>query len=88
MDSTSPPWPGYYCGGESSRIYCGDYIVREWFTWPDGQLGEHETAPAPYEDCVIRGSLASGGTLLEVVDPDTGQSYDVRIERARIEEAA
>jgi hypothetical protein len=72
-----------YAGGESSRIYEGRYVVRAWFLWPDGQPGEHDTAPLPYEDCLDW--LASAPHVpLVVVDDATGEIHQVRVQRAVI----
>lgn len=65
-----------YSGGESSRIYRGQFIVRAWFTWPDGTPGEHDTAPMTYEDA-IQWLAAAPHTPLEASD-------GARIHRVRV----
>lgn len=72
-----------YAGGEASRLYAGTWIVRAWFTWPWGQPGEHDTEPGTYEACMEWLALAPHLDL-EVVDPDNGRAYMVRVERAKV----
>jgi hypothetical protein len=77
-----------YSGGESSRIYPREYLVRAWFDWPDGSPGEHDTAPLPYEDC-LAWLAAAPYTPLQA--SDGARVHLVRVQRAVIvaaEEAA
>ena len=77
-----------YAGGESSRIYAGEFVVRAWFTWPWGQPGEHDTAPLPYEDCL---DWLKAAPHVPLIVSDGAEFHSVRVERAVIvpaEEAA
>lgn len=73
--------PVLYSGGEASRIYRADVIVRAWFHWPDGVPGEHDTAPMPYEDA-IQWLAAAPHTPLTA--SDGAKLHTVRVERAKI----
>lgn len=70
-----------YGGGEASRIYDGEFVVRSWFAWPDGTPGEHDTAPMPYEDC-LAWLAAAPHTPLQA--SDGARIHNVRVERAVI----
>jgi len=70
-----------YCGGESSRIYEGRFVVRSSFHWPDGQPGEDETSPLPYEDCMDWLASAPHAPLQV---SDGARIHTVRVERAVI----
>lgn len=83
----SPVRSVLYEGGESSRVYEGEYLVRSRFVWPDGSPGEHETEAADYLACHRWVLLAAEGVPLGVTDPATGRQHQVRVTSTIIEAA-
>jgi hypothetical protein len=71
-----------YAGGESSRVYRGQWRVLGAFTWPDGSPGWEATAPGTYEDAALRCQLLGLG--LPIVVSDGSTLHRVRVERALI----
>ncbi len=76
-----------YAGSERGHGDTGLYRVRIWFTWPDGQRGEHELAPEPLSDSEarVRGYSLGGLALVSEGNGPEGIHY-VRVERCRIED--
>lgn len=83
----SPVRSVLYEGGESSRLYEGEYRVRCRFSWPDGTPGEDETNYGSYLDAQRWLLLAGEGVPLHVSSPDTGRQHLVRVTSAVIEPA-
>lgn len=73
--------PILYSGGEASRIYEGEVIIRAWFHWPDGIPGEHDTAPMPYEDAI---QWLAAAHFTPLAASDGNKIHHVRVERAKI----
>lgn len=70
-----------YSGGESSRLYRGQYVVRAWFDWPDGRPGEHDTAPMTYEDAI---AWLAAAPHVPLEASDGSRIHMVRVQRAVI----